>query len=393
MTGERISELIAVYRDGLLEDALPFWIRHGVDRECGGFLSFLDADGSVVGADKAVWVQGRFSWLLARLYNVVEKRPEWLDLSKHGIDFLIKHGFDADGRCFFRVTRGGLPLIKRRYLFSETFAAIAFAEYAVAARDDDARRRAEEVFRRLMMYYTTPGLLPPKIVPGIRPAKAHAMPMILLATCQVLRQMDDAPFYREVIDRSIEEVLNHFVHRDEKVLLETVGPKGGRLDCPEGRLVNPGHAIETSWFLMEEARQRDDKSLLAEALQILEWSLDIGWDEEFGGILYFVDVEGKPPEPYEHDMKLWWPHTEAIYATLLAHHLTGETKYLDWHARVHDWAYARFPDKEHGEWFGYLHRDGTLSSTAKGNNWKGPFHLPRMQLYCWKLLEEMAKGK
>jgi N-acylglucosamine 2-epimerase len=230
-------------------------------------------------------------------------------------------------------------------------------------------------------------------MPGARPAKSHAMPMILVATSQVMRSVRPAPLFDDTLNRCIEEVLNHFVHRDEKALLETVGPNGERIDAPEGRLVNPGHAIETAWFLMEEARLRGDKALLREACQILDWSLDLGWDRQYGGILYYVDIEGLPAEPYEHDMKLWWPHNEAIYATLLAHHLTGEAKYLDWHTRLHDWSYAHFPDREHGEWFGYLHRDGTVSSPIKGNMWKGPFHLPRMQLYAWKLLESATAKK
>jgi len=399
MTPARLDELIAIYRDGLLNDTVPFWMRNAPDRQCGGFASYLDADGSVVSYDKSVWVQGRFTWLLSRLYNDVEKRQGWLDLARFGADFILKHAFDADGRCFFRVTRDGRGLIKRRYLFSEMFVIIALAELSQALSDADPaeshrlRDKAEEVYRRALMYHTTPGLLPPKTMPGVRPAKSHAMPMILLATTQVLRRTGDSPLYQHVIDRAIFEVTHHFLRRDERVLLETVGPNGERIDAPEGRLCNPGHAIETAWFLMEEARHRRDKALLQDALTILDWSLDIGWDKAFGGILYFVDIEGKPPEPYEHDMKLWWPHNEAIYATLLAFHLTRKPQYLEWHKRLHDWSYAHFPDRQNGEWFGYLHRDGTLSSTVKGNYWKGPFHLPRMQLYCWKLLEQMKAGE
>ena len=190
--------------------------------------------------------------------------------------------------------------------------------------------------------------------------------------------------------RSLADVFDHFMKPEFQVLLENVGPNGEFLGEPDGREVNPGHAIETAWFIMEEARYRHNNAELVErACQILDWSLDAGWDEQFGGILYFIDCKGRPSPKYEHDMKLWWPHNEAIYATLLAYHLTGKQKYLDWHTRIHDWSYAHFPDRQNGEWYGYLHRDGSISSTLKGNMWKGPFHLPRMQLNCWKLLEEM----
>ena len=389
MKSERIEELLVIHRDGLLEDTMPFWMKHTIDRECGGFLNYLDCDGTVLSTDKPVWVLGRFTWLTAMLYNNVEKRPEWLEAARHGIDFIEKHCFDTDGRMFYMVTREGRPLRKRRYIFTETFGVLALSEYGLAAQDEERLDRARELFKLLVHYYNNPELLPPKTYPQTRGAKGHAITMILLNVAQQMRKIGDDALYGKVIDDSLAEVFGHFMKYDEKALLETVGPNGERLDGPAGRCVNPGHAIETAWFIMEEYRHRKDKELLEKACVILDWSLESGWDDEFGGLLYFVDVEGKPPEQYEHDMKLWWPHNEAIYACLLAHHLTGEEKYEQWYEKLHEYSYAHFPDIQHGEWFKYLHRDGTISSTVKGNNWGGPYHLPRMQYNCWRLLEEM----
>jgi N-acylglucosamine 2-epimerase len=84
-----------------------------------------DADGSLIDDDKAVWIQGRATWLLSPLYNTVEKKQEWLDGAKLGYDFLNKHCFDNDGQMFFHVARDGKPICKRRYFFSETFYVIA----------------------------------------------------------------------------------------------------------------------------------------------------------------------------------------------------------------------------------------------------------------------------
>lgn len=390
MDKSRLSELADVYRRGLLEDTVPFWTEHGVDRECGGFLTFLDRDGSVYGTDKPVWLQGRIVWMYSRLYNTVERRPEWLELARHGLDFVLEHCFDTDGRMFFVTTRDGTPLRKRRYLFSETFAIMGLAEYAKATGEDWARSRAAEVFDTLTRYYTTPGLLEPKEIPGVRPCKSHAMPMILLATVQVLRQVDDRPVYRDTVEQSMYEVFEHFCKPELEAVVETVGPNGDLIDSPEGRTILPGHAIETAWFIMEEGRYRNDPELSLKALPLLEWSLKRGWDEEFGGLLYYTDLNGLPCTQYEWDMKLWWPHTEALYATLLAYHLTGDERWGDWHERIYDYTYSHFPDPDYGEWFGYLHRDGTPSHHLKGNLWKGPYHLSRMQMLCWKLAEEMA---
>ncbi len=242
------------------------------------------------------------------------------------------------------------------------------------------------------MAHRTSGLLPPKVITQTRPLKGHAMPMVLACVSQILREVMDDPLYEDTITQSIDEILRDFVKPEKRCLLETVLADGSILDTPEGRTVNPGHAIETSWFMMEEARRRADSNLLSRACEILEWSLDAGWDAEHGGLLYFVDRDGKQPEPYEHELKLWWPHTEAMYACLLAFHLTHDPRWSEWYDRVHEWAFSHFADGEYGEWFGYLRRNGAVCSTVKGNMWKGPFHLLRKQLYAWKLLEEATQG-
>lgn len=391
-TLEGRQELIRIYRDGLLHNTLPFWINHCVDREYGGFMFCLDRDGTVIDTDKGIWTQGRFTWLLATLYAEVEPRPEWLELAKHGLDFLRRYGFDTDGRMFFQVTRDGRPVRKRRYIFSESFAVSALAAYARAANDNQARQEAVNLFKLIIHYLTTPGLLPPKFNPEVRPMKSLAVPMILIVTAQTLRQASDDPICNEWIDRSIAEIERDFMKPEFEVVLETVGPNGEFLDHFDGRMLNPGHSIEAAWFIMQEAHSRgNDSHLLKLGTTILDWMWKRGWDEEYGGLFYFRDVKGLPVQEYWHDMKFWWPHNEAIIATLLAYLLTGDEKYARWHQMVHDWSYAHFPDPEYGEWFGYLHRDGRLSVPLKGNLWKGPFHLPRMQLRCWQFLEQLGR--
>ncbi|MGH7979073.1 MAG: AGE family epimerase/isomerase [Limisphaerales bacterium] len=382
-----METFLPTYRDGLLSDTLPFWLPRAIDRECGGYLTCFDQDGTVLQTDKSVWFQGRFAWLLATLYNTVEKRPEWLDAARHGIDFINKRCFDTDGRMFFWLTREGQPLRKRRYLFSECFAVTALAAFGMATGKAPYVEQALDLFHLILKYHTTPGLLPPKVNPGARPAKGLAMPMILLVTAQELRKAVNDPICLEIIDRCIDEVERHFLKPEFGALLESVGPNGEFHDTFDGRLINPGHSLEMGWFILEEARHRqNDPRLVRLGCRIIDYSYSLGWDPEYGGIFYFRDARGLPCAEYWHDMKFWWPHNEAIIATLLAYHLTGNEKYAEWHRQVHQWAYAHFPDPDHGEWFGYLHRDGSVASRLKGNMWKGPFHLPRMQWYCWQLL-------
>jgi N-acylglucosamine 2-epimerase len=390
MKKTEIKKYRDIYRDGLLHDTIPFWFPRSVDREFGGFLTSFGQDGTLLQTDKSVWFQGRFTWMLATLYNTVEKKGEWLDLAKHGIDFLNNYCFDNDGRMFFSLARDGKPLRKRRYIFSEIFAVIALASYGIAAKDEKCKKQALALFKLVLKYLKTPGMIPAKTNQEIRPMKGLAIPMVLMVTAQELRKAVADPICDEVIDRSIREVERDFMKPEFKCVLETVGPNGEFYDNFDGRMVNPGHSIELGWFILEEARLRkNDKKLIEIGTKIIDWSFEIGWDQEFGGMLYFRDAKGLPCSEYWHDMKFWWPHNETVIATLLAYQLTGNEKYARWHKLAHEWAYSHFPDPQHGEWFGYLRRDGAVSTTLKGNMWKGFFHLPRMQWYCWQRLDEM----
>jgi len=389
---DRIAQLIPVYRDGLLRDTLPFWLDHALDREYGGYFSALDRQGRVMDTDKAIWIQGRFAWLLSTLYVQVEPLAEWLQAARSGIDFLLNHGFDRDGRMFFQVTREGLPLRKRRYVFSEMFTVMALAAYARAADDPALARRAGTLFQSTTRLLTTAEALEPKTNPRSRPSRSFSVPMILLNTAQVLRETIGDEDATEWIDWSIDQIARYHLNDEHQAVMESVGPAGELIDHYDGRTLNPGHAIEGAWFILREAQHRGgDPRLVELGTRMLDWMWRWGWDDQYGGILYFRDVKGLPVQEYWHDMKFWWPQNEAILATLIAFRLTGDVRYAQWHSQIHEWAHRHFPDPEYGEWYGYLHRDGRISSTAKGTMWKGPFHLPRMQLIGWQVLESLAE--
>jgi N-acylglucosamine 2-epimerase len=385
------DELLALekfYSSQLLNDTIPFWFPRSFDTEYGGYLLMRDADGSLIDDDKAVWIQGRATWMLSTLYNTVEKKQEWLDGAKLGYNFLNKYCFDDDGRMFFHVTREGKPIRKRRYFFSETFAVIAFAAYAQASGDKEAADKARKIFGKCIAYATTPGLLEPKFT-NTRPSKGFGVLIIMINTAQMLRSTIGDDRCDEWIQRWIAEIEKNFVKDDIRCVMEQVAPDGSIIDHIDGRTLNPGHAIEGAWFILHEAKYRNnDRRLIELGCRMIDYMWERGWDKEYGGILYFRDVYNKPVQEYWHDMKFWWPHNEVIIATLLAYLMTRNEKYAAWHKQVHEYAYTHFHDKEKGEWFGYLHRDGTVAQTAKGNLFKGPFHLPRQEWYCMQLLRE-----
>ncbi|CAD73138.1 MAG TPA: N-acylglucosamine 2-epimerase [Rhodopirellula baltica] len=388
MDPQQRQTLINVYRDGLLRDTIPFWCKHGIDRKHGGFFTSLNRDGTIIDTDKGVWQQGRATWLFGELYNNVERREEWLQHAIRGAEFLTQHCYDpVDGRMWFHVTQDGRPIRKRRYAYSECFAAIAYGELALATGENHYRERAIQAFNGFVNHNLNSEEVTSKFT-VTRPTRGMGFPMMTIATAQELRQSIGLPDADRWIDRSVATIREFHLKADIQCVMETVGVDGQILDHFDGRTLNPGHAIEGAWFIMWEGHLRGDTSLIETGCQMLRWMWQRGWDQQHGGILYFVDVYGLPVQEYWHDMKFWWPQNESILATLLAYLLTGEDEYAQWHQQIHDWAYSHFPDREHGEWFGYLHRDGSLSSEIKGNLWKGPFHLPRMQYMAWRWLEK-----
>lgn len=379
----------ALYRADLTDNILPFWLEHGLDRKHGGIYTCLDREGKLMDPTKSVWFQGRFAFVCSFAYNQVERRPEWLDAARQTLDFIEQHCFDADGRMYFEVAADGTPLRMRRYVFSESFAAIAMAEYALATGNQSYAEKALKIFKDMRRFLTTPGLLTPKYLPSVE-AQGHSITMIMINVASRLKKVIADPELDRQIDESLFKLKNDFMHPEFKALLETVGPAGEFIDTCNGRVINPGHCIETAWFLFDVAMDRGgDKNLIDLGLTILNWSWDWGWDETYGGIINFRDCRNLPPQDYSQDMKFWWPQTEAIIANLYAYKLTGNELYLKRHRQVSEWAYGHFPDHEFGEWYGYLHCDGTVAQPAKGNLFKGPFHIPRMMVKGYQLCQEI----
>lgn len=380
------------YQDDLKENILPFWLKHGLDRVHGGVYTCVDRDGTLMDSTKSVWFQGRFGFICAYAYNNIEANEEWLRASKSCVDFIEQHCFDTDGRMYFEVTAEGKPVRKRRYVFSECFAAIAMSEYSIASGDKSYAEKALALFKQILYFINTKGILEPKYCEGVE-MQGHSITMILINTAARIREAIPAVELDEQISLSIETLQRYFIHPEFEALLETVGPNGEFIDTIIGRTINPGHCIETAWFLLEEAKYRGgDPQLTEVAVKILDWSWKWGWDKEYGGLINFRDCKGLPVQDYSQDMKFWWPQTEAIIATLYAYEATGEERFLHMHQQISDWTYAHFPDAEYGEWYGYLHRDGTVAQPAKGNIFKGPFHIPRMMIKGFMLCRDMIQS-
>ncbi len=381
-----------------LDRCVGFWLEHGMDGENGGVYTCLDRKGEIYSTDKSVWMQGRCGWIFSWLCHLYGAKEEWLKASKSCLDFMEAHCINekAGGRMYFTVTAEGAPLRQRRYYFSEAFYALANAEYYGVTGDKvclERARRAYDLYWDLAHGMPDPTGLGPKTIPETRTGRAFGTPMIILNVTSTLLRVDPerAALYEERAQTCVDEIFKYHVKPELKCLLENVDVDGTpRLYYTEGRTVNPGHDIEGVWFLLEHAKRTGSTELVGKAAQIFDWAIAAGWDDEYGGLLYFTDCLGKPPEAYEHDMKLWWPHNEILIASLMLYRDTGEEKYLQWFEKTLDYCREHFADPQYGEWYGYLRRDGkpTMPST-KGSTFKGPFHLPRALTMCDKMLDEL----
>ncbi len=396
---QKAEKLAKFYQDHLLNNVVPFWLNSDlVDDTYGGYITSVDREGKSYNNDKSVWFQGRCLWTFSSLIRRYGMREEWKNAAQNGVCFLNEKCVDADGRMFFTVTRDGRPLRKRRYMFSESFYVAGMAEYGCAFGDHEALEKAEKCFDLMCQLYYHPETDPFKITPksyaGTREERAASVPMVMLSIGQQLRRCmpDKEEKFSKAVKGFVADMLKYHYQPELQCNLENVLPDGGHEDNPAGRTINPGHTCENAWFLMSEAVYAGDDDLLQKSLQMFDWAFERGWDKEHGGILYFVDLDGRPCEQLEWDMKLWWVHNEALIASLMAYALTGNEKYWKRFELLHEYVFSHFADTEHGEWYGYLHRDGTVSHVQKGSMWKGPYHLPRCLMLCEELLTKIATG-
>ena len=366
------------FKSDLINTVLPFWLPM-VDEKNGGIFTQVDREGRIYGREKSVWFQGRALWVFARAYNAIEKNPEYLAAAEKIYSFFPKCT-DADGRMYFTVTEDGRGLQKRRYYFSETFAAIGAAELYKATGREEVLATAEKYFDVAYECFTGIRKNPPKINPENSRMKALSPVMIMLSTASVMRSTGrNTEKYAKIAKSCADEIiLGGFL--TEYGLLESVSDKGEFCNIPTGRVINPGHSLECAWFLIEEGKISGNDTYIEKAYEIIDKTVKIGFDKKNGGIIAFTDALGYPPLALEWDMKLWWPQCEAMIAFRMASELSGKEEYKKLYEELLSYTEKYFVDGEFGEWYGYLHYDNTPSTTLKGNIFKGPFHIPRFYM-------------
>ena len=387
---QEFTKLAELYRTTLLDNVIPFWEQHSIDWEQGGYFTCLDREGKVYDTDKFVWLQNRQLWTFSLFYNQLKAKSEWLQIAKNGADFLAENGRDKEGNWYFALNLKGEPLVQPYNIFSDCFAAMAFSQYAKASKEETAKEIALQAYNNVLRRQDNPKGKYNKIYPGTRELKSLAVPMILANLSLEMDWLLQSNVLETVLERTVDEIMTDFLDRDRGLLHESVAKNGSHIDCFDSRLINPGHGIEAMWFVMDIARRRQDKELINRAVEVILNTLDFAWDKEHGGIYYFLDALGYPPQQLEWDRKLWWVHLETLVALSMGYLLTRDEKCWQWYQKVHSYTWNHFIDAEYGEMFGYLNRRGEVSLNLKGGKWKGCFHVPRALYLCWQQFEQLS---
>jgi N-acylglucosamine 2-epimerase len=379
------------YKGELLLNVLPFWEKYSIDKEFGGYFTCLERDGSVFDTDKFMWLQGRQIWTMSTMYDRVESKEEWKSIAEHGARFILDHGRDANGDWYFALDRSGKPLVQPYNIFSDCFATMGLASLYKITNKDEYAQVAVNTFNRILARQENPKGKYSKAYPGTRNLKGFSLPMILSNLSLELEHLVGTQTVETLIDEIIHEVMEVFYQADSGLIMESVYLDGSFSDTFEGRLVNPGHIIEAMWFMMDLADRRQDSVLMNKCIAIALRALEYGWDEQYGGILYFKDILNRPPQQLEWDQKLWWVHLEALVCMAKGYAYTGNEKCKVWFEKLDAYTFTRFSDPTYGEWYGYLNRQGEPLLTLKGGKWKGCFHVPRALLKVYEAIESVNK--
>ncbi len=387
-----LLEYRRIYEENLRDSVIPFWLKNSPDRINGGTFSCLDRYGRVYDTKKYVWLVGRSAWMFSRLYNEYDRNSSYPEVASLGIDFLQKNAKDTRGRYYFSLTSEGSPWFYQRKPYGAVFAMLAYLEYFKLTGKKKYKHDAVRLFWRINQWIENPATMGRPVMAGVPRMSNLANVMVLASMALELARLDNDPAYIEIIRKAFTGCRLHF-DPGLKILVENVSPDPGVSphQWPEGRMFNPGHSIEVAWFILQMIKLVPDSTMQKMALDALEGSLEYGWDKKYGGLYYFMDIEEKPTLQLESTMKLWWPHTEAIYALVLAYSLTGDGKWLDWLQRVHQYAFSHFVDHEYGEWYGYCDRAGNPVNTCKGGNYKGFFHVPRALLFSIQEIDDFLR--
>jgi mannobiose 2-epimerase len=401
-----IAARLAALRDGMENDlrqnVLPFWVRHVVDEEHGGFHGFVTDDLRVDPlAPKGGVLNARILWS----YSAALRRygdPVYRRMADRAFECLLERFWDEEhGGLYWMLDHSGRPIADRKQVYNLAFGLYGLAEYHRATGRPEALARAVRLYEAIERHAADDGcggywearardwspLADVRLSEKDRnaPKSMNTHLHILEAYTNLLRVRDDARprgRLRALVEVHLDRIVDPATHHLRLFFDEHW--------APIGRTVSYGHDIEASWLLTEAARRLGDPGLLARAteaaLGIARVTLAEGFDHEHGGVFAERGEDG-----HLDDEKHWWMQAEAVVGFLNAYELTKDEAFLE--AAERTWSFIdRFlVDHAHGEWRWRVRRGGSaVPGLPKVEPWKCPYHNTRAALETIERVDRLA---
>ena len=385
------QKLSSEYRRILEEDILRWWLRHAVDHEHGGVLSCIKDNGSVVSDDKYVWSQTRALWTFSAAFNRIHPNPTYMAVADRLFEFLVKYGRNEHGRWRYLLSRQGDCKQDATSIQTDAFAICGLVEYARATKRQEPVDLARQTYQCVLHHLRNPGSYETTPYPLPEGTKAQRVSMqFSLAFWELGKLLNDQDILSQGMALT-DDVLDHFRQPDQQAIVEYLSLDNSCLPAPFGTLMGPGHGIETAWFQLENIRHLQETERKHKAIEVMQWSLERGWDQNYGGLFLHVDLAGGEPLLPHANKKLSWVHSEALCGLPMAYEACGESWTIEWHQRITDWTFRSFPNPEHGEWHHRLDRQGQPVEEVIALPVKDPFHIPRGLIYAVETFDRLSR--
>lgn len=384
----------------LKDNILHYWMTRTVDEKNGGFIGRIGDDRQPdYEAAKSLVLNTRILWTFSAAYRVF-KDDRYLAVAERAYGYVTDKFADREyGGFYWMVDAQGSPLEDKKQVYGQAFAIYALSEFYRAARRKEALDKAIETYRLLERHSYDPA--------NRGYIEAHARDWSETDRLTLgggdMNERKSMNTHLHVLEAYTNlyrvwptEELNK-THKEliEVMLDRIVDPETAHFKLffddewnSKSDLISYGHDIEGSWLLTEAAELCGDEALLKwtkeTAIRMAEATLNEGVDAD-GGLLNEANAAG-----LIDTNKDWWPQAEAVVGFYNAYQLSGEDKYLD--AARRSWSFIDrcIIDKEDGEWFWSVDRDGRpTGGHGKVNAWKCPYHNGRA---CFEMMERLISA-
>ena len=386
----------------LLGDILPFWLNYAVDHEFGGFRGQIANDLTIDPlAHKGLILNARILWTFAKAYQVYRDEV-YLRTARRAYEYLQHFFWDAElGGVYWMVDHLGNPVETKKRIYGQAFTVYALAEYAAASAEKEPLEKAIALHRMIEdashdaqnggyfeTYERDWKLAGEQRLSEVDMDEKKSMNThlhLLEAYANLLRLWNEDELrkrLRELLRIFLDRIIDPETHHFRMFFDEVWRDRSDRFSF--------GHDIEGSWLICEAAEVLGDTAILEEARKAAVSMAQAVYEQAVdndGGLFY----EGRGKEIIDTD-KHWWPQAEAVVGFLNAYELSGRDFFLK--ASQNSWQFIEkfIVDRQHGEWYWKVSRDGTPSNDKyKVDPWKCPYHNSRTCFEVMERLDNLAK--